>query len=444
MDDLLAARLQMALTLGFHIIFASIGMAMPFFMAVSHWLYLSKGDESYRIITKSWSKGVAIFFAVGAVSGTALSFELGLLWPGFMKYAGPIIGMPFSWEGTAFFIEAIALGIFLYGWGKISPWVHWMSGVVVGIAGVLSGLFVICANSWMNNPVGFDWNNGDPQNIDPWAAMFNEGALTQGIHMVIASFVAVGFAVGGLHAFLFLKTRYKLHLQALKISFVIGAIAALFQPLSGDILAKMVAKRQPLKLAAMEAHFETKSGAPLILGGIVDEKNETVTYALELPKLLSFLAYGDFNATVKGLKSFPRELWPPVAVVHTSFQVMIALGMILVLVSIVGLFLLWRSPQRFISKFMLSVLSFCAPLGFLAIEAGWTVTEVGRQPWIIYGLLKTSEALTPRPGVVYTFITFTTLYGFLALVVTVLMVRQIRFLHKELRQSEQNGKQNET
>ena len=270
MDNLIAARSQMALSLGFHIIFAAIGVAMPFLMATSHWLYLKRKDEKYRILTKAWSKGVAIFFAVGAVSGTLLSFELGLLWPEFMVHAGPIIGMPFSLEGTAFFLEAIALGIFLYGWGRIKPWTHWTSGLVVGLSGLASAFFVICANGWMNSPAGFDWNGGNPINIDPWAAMFNDAAFIQGLHMVVAAFEAVGFAVAGVHAVLWLKTRHSLHQSAVKIAFVFAAAAALMQPLIGDFAAKSVARRQPVKLAAMEALFETQRGAPLLIGGFPD------------------------------------------------------------------------------------------------------------------------------------------------------------------------------
>ena len=210
MNDLLAARSQMAISLGFHIVFACIGMTMPILMAFSEWRWLRTGKEVFLDITKAWSKGVAIFFAVGAVSGTVLSFELGLLWPTFMQHAGAIIGMPFSWEGTAFFVEAIALGIFLYGWNKLNKWMHWISGVIVGISGVLSGIFVVSANAWMNSPAGFDWVNGKPINIDPVKAMFNAAWLSESIHMILAAFISTSFAVAGVHAFLLLK-KAKMH-----------------------------------------------------------------------------------------------------------------------------------------------------------------------------------------------------------------------------------------
>lgn len=405
---------------------------MPFLMAAAHWRYLRTGEESYRILTKAWSKGVAIFFAVGAVSGTALSFELGLLWPGFMKHAGPIIGMPFSWEGAAFFLEAIALGIFLYGWDRIAPWIHWFSGLVVGLAGVASAFFVISANGWMNSPAGFDWNQGNPINIDPWAAMFNDAAFIQGLHMVVAAFEAVGFAVAGVHAWLFMRTRYALHRHALQLAFVFGAVAATLQPLVGDIAAKSVAERQPIKLAAMEGVFETQTHAPLVIGGVPDEKSRQTRYAIEVPGALSFMAYGDTQARVKGLNDFPPADWPPVLITHVAFQVMVALGMALMMLGVIGLWSLWKRPGAFDDPWMLKALVAATPLGFVAIEAGWIVTEVGRQPWIIYGIMRTADALTPRPGVTFTLATYAVLYGFLAFVVTVLLIRQVAALHRQL------------
>lgn len=435
MDELLAARTQMALSLGFHIVFASIGVAMPFLMATAHFLALKRQDAMYKHLTKAWSKGVAIFFAIGAVSGTALSFELGLLWPKFMEHAGPIIGMPFSWEGTAFFLEAIALGIFLYGWERVSKWTHWWSGVAVGVFGVASAFFVICANGWMNSPAGFDWNNGSPTNIDPVKAMFNDAAFIQGLHMVVAAFEAVGFAVAGVHAALWLKTKYPIHLAATKIAIVFAAFAALVQPIVGDFAAKSVAERQPSKLAAMEALFETQTRAPLLIGGIPNIEQRNVEYAIELPGLLSFLAFGDFDSKVTGLNDIPRENWPPVLVTHFAFQIMVGLGTLLAAVGAFSLFSLWKKPEWFASLTNLRVLVACIPLGFVALEAGWVVTEVGRQPWIIYNILRTSDALTSRPGIVYSLALYALIYGFLSYVVVKLMQRQIASLHKTVEQS---------
>jgi len=427
MTDLFAARAQMAISLGFHIVFAAIGMAMPFFMAISHWQWLKTKEQVYLDLTKAWSRGVAIFFATGAVSGTVLSFELGLLWPKFMEHAGPIIGMPFSWEGTAFFLEAIALGIFLYGWDRIHPWAYWGSGVLVGVSGVLSGLFVICANGWMNAPAGFDWVDGKAVNIDPWAAMFNQAALNQGLHMTIAAFCATGFAVAGVHAIGLLKNpTSSFHAHAFHIALVIGAVAAIMQPLQGDRLAKQTAVLQPAKLAAMEVLFRTAKPAPLIIGGIPSEEDQTVHYGIHIPTLLSFLAHGDFSSEVKGLDQFPREHWPPVAVTHIAFQIMVGIGTLLAILGGVSLFALWKKPRWLQHRRVQPLFAVCTPLGFIAVEAGWTVTEVGRQPWIIYGIMKTQDAVTPMPGLVYPMALFTGVYLLLACVVTWLMVRQFR------------------
>ena len=352
MDNLDAARLQMAFTLMFHIVFACIGMVMPFFMVVAHKKWLNTKNPIYLKLTKSWQKGVAIFFVTGAVSGTALSFELGLLWPEFMKHAGPIIGMPFSLEGAAFFVEAVALGFYLYGWNKIPEKFHWYTGLIVGISGVASGILVVSANGWMNAPSGFEYINGEFLNIDPIKALLNPAWFTQALHMTLAAFTATGFAVAGIHAFQVLKKKQvELHKKAFKIAITFGAIAAILQPLSGDLSAKDIAKRQPVKLAAMEAHYETKKGAPLYIGGIVDTENREVNYKIEIPNALSFLAFGDFNAEVKGLNDFPKDIQPNVAITHYAFQVMVGLGTLLLLVGILFFISLkrkrWWNTRKF-------------------------------------------------------------------------------------------------
>ncbi len=339
MDPLIAARMQMATSMMFHIVFACIGMVMPYFMVVSHYKWLRTGSEEYLTLTKSWQQGIAIFFVVGAVSGTMLSFELGLLWPEFMKHAGPIIGMPFSLEGTAFFVEAIALGFYLYGWKHIkNRWFHWFTGVIVGLSGLASGILVVAANGWMNAPSGFDFVDGEYLNIDPIAALFNDAWFTQALHMSLAAFVAVGFAVGGIHAWQYIKSQRKtFHLKAMGIALTFGAIAALLIPISGDLAAKDIAVRQPAKLAAMEAHYETTKGADLIIGGIVNEETKEVNYAIHLPGMLSFLAFGDTEAEVIGLDQIPEDEHPPVAITHYSFQVMVGLGTLLMMLGLVFL-----------------------------------------------------------------------------------------------------------
>jgi cytochrome d ubiquinol oxidase subunit I len=429
MDDFIAARSQMALSLGFHIIYSCIGMVMPVFMAISHYKWIKTKDPVYKNVTIAWSKGVAIFFATGAVSGTMLSFELGLLWPSFMKHAGPIFGMPFSLEGTAFFIEAIALGFFLYGWDRLNTWFHWVTGVVVGISGIASGILVVSANAWMNSPSGFDYVNGKYLNIDPLKAMFNEAWFSESLHMTIAAFSATGFAVAGIHALMIYRKRnVAFHTKSFKIAIIFGAAAAILQPFSGDISAKGAAKRQPAKLAAMEAYFHTQEYAPLVIGGIPDTAAKKVNYGLEIPGLLSFLVHDNFKTSVNALDKIPVKDQPPVAILHYAFQIMVGIGTLMMFIGILYFIALWKKRDWFNKGWFLKLFIVATPLGFIALEAGWTVTEVGRQPWIIQGVMRTSDAVTKMPGIQYTFYLFTFIYFTLSVFVIFLLKRQIQMV----------------
>lgn len=433
MDSFLAARTQMAVSFIFHIVFACIGMAMPWLMFIAEWKWIKTGNKVYLDLAKTWSRGVAIFFAVGAVSGTVLSFELGLLWPGFMEHAGAIIGMPFSWEGTAFFLEGIALGLFLYGWKYLNKYVHLIAGMVVGIAGVTSGIFVVAANSWMNSPAGFDWVNGQAINIDPVKAMFNKAWFEQALHMTLAAFAATCFAVAGVHAILLLRVKqHPVHTRAIKIAMTLGAVAAILQPFSGDISARSVGKLQPAKLAAMEALFETRSNAPLVIGGLPNMKENKVDYAIEIPGLLSFMVHGDADKEVEGLDKTPKSDWPPVLLVHISFQIMVLMGVLMAVTGLMYLILMLWWREKLNKRWWLTILAWLTPAGFIAVEAGWMVTELGRQPWIIYGIMRTRDALTPMPGIQVSFIIITLIYLFLTYMVYWLMKRQIRALHNNI------------
>jgi cytochrome d ubiquinol oxidase subunit I len=417
MNDLLAARGQMAISLAFHIVFAVAGIGMPLLMVIAECAFLKSGIPDFQKLAMRWAKGTAILFAVGAVSGTVLSFELGLLWPAFMNWAGAIIGMPFSLEGFAFFTEAIFLGVYLYGWNRVPVSTHIAAGAVVAISGAASAIFVVIANAWMNTPTGFALQDGKPVSIDPISAMMNPSALPEALHMVLAAYAACGFAVAGVHAWLLLKDPGRpFHRYALQIALLTAGVAAILQPFSGDFLAQRVARNQPVKLAAMEGHFETQRGAPIRIG------------AWEVPYGLSLLAFHDPQAIVKGLNDFPVEDWPPVDVVRIAFQVMVASGLVMTATSLVG-FWKWKRGRLFQGTRFLHLLIWTSPLGFVAIEAGWAVTEVGRQPWIIQGVLRTADAVTPMPGLIVPFVTFTALYIFLAFVVAWLLLRQFRESH---------------
>ncbi|HTE29968.1 MAG TPA: cytochrome ubiquinol oxidase subunit I, partial [Chryseolinea sp.] len=291
-----------------------------------------------------------------------------------------------------------------------------------------SGILVVSANAWMNAPTGFDYVDGQYINIDPMLAMFNDAWFSQSIHMTLAAFAATGFAVAGVHAaMLYQHKNVEFHLKAFKIAAFFASVASLLQPISGDHSAKDIAIRQPAKLAAMEAHFHTQKNAPLIIGGVPNERTQEVKYAIELPGMLSFLAHGDTESEVKGLDMIPLENHPPVSIVHYAFQVMVGIGAMLMSLSV--FFFAGLSRQKlFFKKWFLSLYVLAVPLGFMAVEAGWTVTEVGRQPWIIYGIMRTADAVTPMPGIAWTFYLFTAVYISLCLVVVFLLHRQIKMV----------------
>jgi cytochrome d ubiquinol oxidase subunit I len=421
-SDLFAARTQMALSLGFHIVFAEIGIAMPLLMVLAEWRWRRTSEDGYLQLAKRWAKGTAVLFAVGAVSGTVLSFELGLLWPRFMKLAGPIVGIPFSLEGFAFFTEAIFLGVYLYGWERVSAKAHLFAGVIVAASGAASAVFVVMVNAWMNTPTGMTLEAGRIVDVDPIAGMLNPSSAQQAIHMLIAAYAATGLAVAGLHAAILIRRRdSSFHRRALSIALMVGAPAAILQPLSGDLSARVVARWQPVKLAALEGHFTTQQGAPLRIGGWPDENARVTRYALEIPKGLSLLAFHDPNARVLGLDRFSRDFWPPIAPVHVAFQIMVGLGTIMAIVGVWSLWRMMRKREPTDSTWLLRALAVVTPFGFIATEAGWTVTEVGRQPWVVSGVLKTADAVTPMTGLIVPMLLFALLYCGLSVVVVAVL-----------------------
>lgn len=414
----------MALSLGFHIIFAEIGIAMPLLMVVAEWRYRRSGDRIYLELARRWAKGTAILFAVGAVSGTVLSFELGLLWPAFMQLAGPVIGIPFALEGFAFFTEAIFLGVYLYGWERVSPRAHMFAGLMVAASGAASAVFVVIVNAWMNTPAGVVVEGQSFAAVDPIAAMRNPSSFQQVLHMLLASYASTGLAVGGLHAAVLLRrgadaanprSRVAFHRQAMLVALTIGIPAAILQPISGDTSARAVAQWQPAKLAAMESLIETRRGAPLNVGGVVD-----------IPRGLSLLAFHDADAEVKGLAAFPRDQWPPTVPVRIAFQLMVMLGTLMALVCVWAAVVIIRGRDIAARRPLLAALAALTPAGFIATEAGWTVTEVGRQPWIISGVLRTADAVTPMPGLSVPMTVFALLYLGLGVIVAVLIASLVR------------------
>ncbi len=421
MHTLTAARAQMEMSLAFHMIFSALGIAMPVLMLIAEGLWLRRRQAHYFDLAHKGGKATALTFVVGAVSGTGLSFELGLLWPRFMEFAGPIIGSAFALEGYAFFIEAIFLGLYLYGWDRLSPRAHWLTGVPVAVSGMLSGVLVVGANAWMQTPSGFDLVDGKPVNIDPLAPFFNPSWIPMAVHSTISCYIAVGFAVAGVYAAGMLRGRRDAyHRSALTIALAVATVMALVQPISGDLLAKRVAETQPAKLAAFESHFETQRRVPLIIGGIPDPEAGTVNYAIKIPGGLSFLAHGDFDAEVTGLNEFPADQRPNVIVTHIAFQIMVGAAFAMIGLGLWFWFAWWRY-RSIENRWLLWALVLGSPLGYLALEAGWVVTEVGRQPWTIYGVMRTRDAVTTVPDVQTTFIVFSLLYLSLGIVLIILL-----------------------
>lgn len=413
-SEVLFARGQMAYSLAFHIVFAAVGVAMPILMVAAEALWRRSGSAVYLELARRWARGTAVLFAVGAVSGTVLSFELGLLFPRFMAQAGAVIGLPFSLEGIAFFTEAIFLGLYLYGWDRLRPAAHMACGGLVALSGSASAVFVTIANAWMNAPRGFRVAGGRLIDVDPLAAMATPFARHEVPHALLAAFMTTAMAVAAIHAWALLRRPDSpLHRAALGLALALAIPSALAQPLIGHAAGHAVARHQPVKLAAMEGLERTTAGAPLHIGPIA------------IPGGLSFLAFGDPDATVRGLAEVPASDRPP-AVVRPAFLIMVGLGSAAALYAAITLVMAWRRRGLPRARWWLGATVLLGPAGAIAMEAGWVVTEVGRQPWTIHGLLRTADAATPIGGLWLPFAVFALVYLGLAAVVAALLVREVR------------------
>jgi cytochrome bd ubiquinol oxidase subunit I len=423
MSDLLAARAQMGTSLAFHIVFAVVGIGLPVLLFIAEGLGLRTGNPNYLTLARRWAKGFAILFAVGAVSGTILSFELGLLWPGMMGTYGQVIGLPFTLEGFAFFIEAIFIGIYLYGWDRLPPRVHMWTLVPVTVAGVASAFFVVTANAWMNQPRGFTLVNGQIADVRPWRAMFNPATPPQTIHMILAAFMVTGFTTASVYAIGLLRGRRdRYHRLGFLIPFTFAALVTPVQIGVGDYAARFLAHYQPAKLAAAEGLFQTGPNAPLHVGGFV--RDGELRYAIKIPNGLSLLVGERPSTVVAGLDRVPPADRPPVTIVHLSFDLMVGIGIGLLLL---GLWLLvtWlrrRDLPR--SPWFLRFAALAGIASVAALEAGWVLTEVGRQPWVVYGHLRTADAVNPAPGLTTGLVLVVAVYVALT-VATVYVLRRL-------------------
>lgn len=426
-SNLEAGRIQMAVSLGFHIVFASLGIGLPVLLLYAEYRANRTGDAVWMALAKRWAKGFGILFAVGAVSGTVLSFSLGLFWPGLMGRWGSVIGLPFALEAFAFFFEAIFLGIYLYGWDRLSQWAHWWSGMPVAISGAASGWFVITANAWMQTPEGFVLEGDTLVDVDPIGAMLNASTPVMTTHMLIAAYMATGLGVAAVYAVGMLRGRRDAyHRRGLAVGLVLGLALAPVQIVVGDWAARHVADTQPVKLAALEGQWETQANAPLRIGGIPIPSREETVFAIEIPGGLSWLAHGNTGAVVEGLKEVPPADRPNTVLVHLAFQAMVAVGFgLLALGAWAGIARLRRKrlPD---GRWFLRAVVVAGPAAFGAIEAGWIVTEVGRQPWIVQDVMRTAEAITTRPGIGWHLAGTIAVYALLGVTCSWLLLRLAR------------------
>lgn len=425
-SHLTAGRSQIGTSLSFHLFFAVLGVGLPLMMLVAEGMHLRTGDPVWRALARRWSKVFAVLFAVGAASGTIISFELGLLFPRFMAYAGGIIGLPFSLEGAAFFIEAIFVGIYLYGWNRLSPRAHWLSGIPIAISAVASAFFIVTANAWMNVPRGFQIVHGHVTHVDPLAAMFNPAWATETSHMVFGAYLATAFGIAAVYAVGMLRGRRDAyHRKAIAVALSMAAILAPLQLAVGDLLGRTVANHQPATLAAIEGVNNTERGAGLNIGGFPLPGHNGDVLNVKVPHVLSLLAFDNPNAPVRGLNTFPKADRTPLApYVRLAFIGMVGIGTGLVALSVWYWLRRRRGSLGPEDRPTLVALAAAGPAAFLANELGWLVSELGRQPWIVYGVFRTSSGITTSPGLGATFTTFTLLYVGLT-VLTVWSVRRI-------------------
>lgn len=422
--NLAAARYQMAISLGFHIIFAALGIGFPVITLIAHRRGLKRGDAAALILAKRWSKVMAVLFAVGAVSGTILSFEMGMLWPGLMGPYGDVIGLPFALEGVSFFLEAIFIGIYLYGWKRLSARTHYLTLFPIVLAGIAGSFFILSANAWMNSPAGFTIAaDGTITDVNPLAAMFNPAVGIQYTHMLLAAYMVSGFMVASVYAVGWLKGRRdRIHKLGFIIPFVLASIAAPLQVIVGDMATRRLIDAQPAKFAAIELLTETQSGAPLALGGVLIDGE--VVGAIEIPKLASFLGTQDFNGEVPGLNSVPEDEQPPANVVHLAFQMMVGLGTGLLALAAWFAFVWWRKRRLPRSIWFWRFAAVAGVAAIIAMETGWITTEVGRQPWIVYGIVRTTDAVTAADGIAISATIISSIYVGLG-IITITVLRRI-------------------
>lgn len=425
MDPVFLSRLQFAAATMFHFLFVPLTLGLSILVAYMETRYVRTNDETYLRMTRFWGKLFLINFALGVVTGITLEFQFGTNWSRYSAFVGDIFGSLLAVEATvAFFLESTLIGVWIFGWKKLSKKAHAAVMWLVAAASNISALWILTANGWMQQPVGYTVRNGRAELADFAAVVFNKFSILEFFHTVPAAFMVGGFFVMGISAYhLYRKQHVDFFIRSFKIAVVFAFLASVWVAFTGDQHAVHVTEVQPTKLAAMESHWETTTQAPLVMFAIPDEKNERNLIELgALPGVLSFLGHHDFNAEVKGLKDFPPGDRPPVLLTFLSFRLMVGLGFLLPLLALIGWFLRNHLVEN---RWYLIVMMVAIPLPYIAMQAGWVLAEVGRQPWIVYGLMRTSDAASPVTGgqVLASLIAFILVYGLLGLIGFYLMIK---------------------
>ncbi|OWA34960.1 cytochrome ubiquinol oxidase subunit I [Saccharibacillus sp. O16] len=425
-DTVLWSRLVTALTLSFHVIFATIGVAIPLMISIAEFVGIRKKDAHYTLMARRWTRGFVISVAVGVVTGTAIALQLSLVWPNFMQLAGNVVALPLFMEVFAFFFEAIFLGIYLYTWERFrNPYLHWLLTIPVVLGASMSAFFITTVNGFMNQPDGFVMEAGHFSAVHPLQAMFNDATPSKVFHVLTSAYMTGAALLAAVAAFSMLRkgiTEYKK--KALKLTMAILLLFSFLTAIAGDTSAKFLAEHQPEKLAAAEWHFETEKGADLIFLGWLNAERDIIG-AIHIPKALSFLAFSDFNAEVTGLNEFPADEQPPL-IVHYMFDFMVGIGFALLAVSAFYFLLLFWKKRNELNKWMLRVIALGAPLAFLGVEMGWFYAEMGRQPWMIRGYLRVEDAATTSPSIFILFFVFLLLYILLGTMCVLVLRRLFR------------------
>ncbi|AMQ21528.1 cytochrome ubiquinol oxidase subunit I [Geobacillus sp. JS12] len=425
MDDVIIARSLFGTTMAFHIIFATLGVGIPIMILLAELLYQKTKDYDYAVMAKRWTKGLAVLLGVAIPSGTIAGVQLSLLWPGFMEVIGKVMSLPFQIEIYAFFIEALFMSIYVYAADRISPLMRIVSVFFVALGASASAILITNVHAFEGTPAGFRIENGEIVDVDPWAAFFNPSFFVTAGHVVLSAYMTGAFVLASIAAYQLLRASQneqvrRFHQKALKLSLTVGGVFSLLTAINGHESAQLLHQYQPEKLAAAEGLFETQSHAPLAIGGFTDAKTQSVKWAIEIPWALSFLAGNRFDTVVKGLNDFPKEWWPPLFV-HTLFNAMVGIGVLLLFLSAAALvWQKWRKRPAF-PRWLLYSFVAAGPLSMIGIECGWIFACTGRQPWVIYRMMKTEEAVTQTGNLAVWFALFVAIYILLSIAVALVL-----------------------